>query len=45
MLRWEPRTERQGFARVLKVAALAAAVPAIQLGYRFAIFLITLYST
>ncbi len=34
-----------GFARVLKVAVLAAAVPVILLGYRFAIFLITLYST
>jgi hypothetical protein len=34
-----------GFARVLKVALLAVAVPVILLGYRFAVFLITLYST
>lgn len=37
--------EATGFARVLKVAVLAAAVPVILLGYRFAVFLITLYST
>ena len=34
-----------GFTRILKVAALAAAVPVILLGYRFVIFLITLYTT
>ena len=34
-----------GVIRVLKVVALAAAVPIILVGYRFAIFLITLYST
>lgn len=34
-----------GVARVLKVAALTVSVAAIVLGYRFALFLITLYGT
>jgi hypothetical protein len=34
-----------GMVRVLNAAALAAAVPFMLLGYRFAIFLITLYAT
>jgi len=35
----------RGLARVLKVAVLTVAVGLIVLGYRFALFLITLYST
>jgi hypothetical protein len=35
----------RGFMRVLKVVPLALAVAAIVLGYRFALFLITLYTT
>ncbi len=35
----------RGIARVLKTAALTAAVFFILLGYRFVLFLITLYTT
>jgi hypothetical protein len=35
----------RGLARVAKVALLTAAAGGIALGYRFAIFLITLYTT